>query len=103
MKLHGQSVKASQVKSNSQDFQNLLQDQAYLFLRQIPGSPPHCQKFMYEVVAMVKQLGITTWFMTRADLRWPELFQIIVKTKGKNMSDEEVEAHSYHERCSFLS
>ena len=52
-KLHGQSVKASQVKSNSQDFQNLLlQDQAYLFLRQIPGSPPYWQKFMYEVVAL---------------------------------------------------
>ena len=60
-KLHGQSVKASQVKSNSQDFQNLLlQDQAYLFLRQISGSPPYWQKFMYEVVAMVKQLGIPT-------------------------------------------
>ena len=60
---------------------------------------------MYEVVAMVKQLGIPTWFMTLscADLRWPELFQIIAKTKGKNMSDEEVEALSYHERCSMLN
>ena len=39
--VHGQSVTASQVKSNSQAFHNLLlQDQAYLFLRQIPGSPP---------------------------------------------------------------
>ena len=71
-KLHGKSVKASQVKSNSKDFQNLLlQDQAYLFLQKIPGSPPYWQKFMYEIVAMVKQLGIPTWFMTLscADLR----------------------------------
>ncbi|CAB4007412.1 ATP-dependent DNA helicase PIF1 [Paramuricea clavata] len=105
-KIHGQSVTASQVKSNSQAFQNLLlQDQAYLFLRQIPGSPPYWQKFMYEVVAMVKQLGIPTWFMTLscADLRWPELFQIIAKTKGNNMTDEEVDALSYHERCSMLN
>ena len=105
-KVHGQSVTASQVKSNTQDFQNLLmQDQAYLFLRQIPGSPPYWQKFMYEVVAMVKQLGIPTWFMTLscADLRWPELFQIIAKTKGNNMTDEEVEALSYHERCAMLN
>ena len=44
-KIHGQSVTASQVKSNSQAFQNLLlQDQAYLFLRQIPGSPPYLAK-----------------------------------------------------------
>ena len=92
-KVHGQSVTASQVKSNSQAFQNLLlQDQAYLFLRQIPGSPPYWQKFMYEVVAMIKQLGIPTWFMTLscADLRWPELFQIIARTKGNNITTEEV-------------
>jgi hypothetical protein len=53
----------------------------------------------------VKQLGIPTWFMTLscADLRWPELFQIIAITKGNNMADEEVEALSYHERCSMLN
>jgi hypothetical protein len=103
--IHGQSVTASQVKSNSQAFQNLLlQHQAYLFLQQIPGSPPYWQKFMYEVVAMVKQLGIPKWFMTLscADLRWPELFQIIARTKGNNMA-EEVDALSYHERCSMLN
>ena len=49
---------------------------------------------MYEVVATVKQVGIPTWFMTLscADLRWPELFQIIARTQGKNMTDEQVKA-----------
>ena len=105
-KVHGQSITALQVRSNNQILQNLIsQDQAYLFLRQIPGSPPYWQKFMYEVVAMVKQLGIPTWFMTLscADLRWPELFQIIARTNGKNMTDEEVEALSYDERCRLLN
>ena len=59
---------------------------------------------MFEVIAMVKQLGIPTWFMTScADLRWPELFQIIAKTQGKNMTDNEIESLSYNERCSMLS
>ena len=26
-----------------------------------------------------------------ADLRWPELFQILARTQGKNMTDEQVE------------
>lgn len=54
---------------------------------------------MYEVVAMVKQLGIPTWFVTLscADLRWPELFQIIARTNGTNMTDEQVEALSYED------
>lgn len=60
---------------------------------------------MYEVVAMVKQLGIPTWFMTLscADLRWPELFQIIGRTQGLNLTDTQVDALSYYERCSMLN
>ncbi len=83
----------------------VCQDQAYLFLRQIPGTPPCWQKFMYEVVAMVKQLGIPTWFLTLscADLRWSELFQIVGRTLGKNITEEQVEALSYVERCQMLN
>jgi len=105
-KVDSHPVSARQLKSNAQNLQNLIcQDQAYLFLRQIPGTPPYWQKFMYEVVAMVKQLGIPTWFMTLscADLRWPELFQIIARMQGKNMSNEEVDALSYNDRCSMLN
>ena len=38
-----------------------------------------------------------------ADLRWPELFQIIARTKGMNITAEQVEALSYNERCSMLN
>lgn len=96
-KLHGQSLTASVLRSNAQRLQNLVfHDQAYLFLRHVPGSPPYWQKFMYEVVAMVKQLGIPTWFMTLscADLSWPELFQIIGRTQGLNLTDTQVDALS---------
>ena len=55
---------------------------------------------MYEVVTMVKQLRIPTWLMTSsADLRWSELFQIIAKTQGKNITEEKIEALSYNEQC----
>ena len=105
-KVHGQFVTASQIRSNVQTLQNLIcKDQAYLFLRQIPGTPPYWQRFMYEVVAMVKQLGIPTWFMTLscADLRWPEVFQIISRIQGKDITDEEVDALSYDEKCKMLN
>ena len=105
-KVHGQSVTASQLRNNPQNLVNLIcQNQAYLFLRQIPGTPPYWQKFMYEVIAMVKQLGIPTWFMTLscADLRWPELFQILSRTQGNNLTDEQVETLSYNERCQMLN
>ena len=105
-KIQGQPITASHIKSDVSKLKNMVcQDQAYLFLRQIPGIPPYWQKFMYEVIAMVKQLGIPTWFMTLscADLRWPELFQIVARTQGRNITKEEVDALSYVERCEMLN
>ena len=54
-KIQGQPLTASQIKSDANKLKSLVcQEQTYLFLRQIPGTPPYWQKFMYEVVAMVK-------------------------------------------------
>ena len=83
----------------------ILEDQASLFPRQIPSLPPYWQKFIYEVVAMVKLVGIPASFMTLscADLRWPELFQIIGNTQVLDLTEEKIEAKSYNERCSMLN
>lgn len=105
-KIQSQPISASQLRSNDHSLQNLIcQDQAYLFLRQIPGTPPYWQKFMYEVVAMVKQLGIPTWFMTLscADLRWPDLFEIIEKTQGRDVSTDDFENLTWQEKCKKLN
>ena len=58
--------------------------------------PPYWQRCMYEVVAMVKQLGIPTWFMalSHADLRWPELFKIVARTQGRDITEDQIEALS---------
>ena len=57
---------------------------------------------MCEVVAIVKQLGIP---MTSscADLRRPELFPIIYRIQGKDISEEEVDALCYDEKCKMLN
>ena len=105
-KIQGQPITASQIKSDVNKLKSMVcQDQAYLFLRQIPGTPPYWQKFMYEVVAVVKQLRIPIWFMTLscADLRWPELFKIVARTQGSDITEDEIEALSYVERCQMLN
>ena len=105
-KVHGQSVTASPLRANTQRLVNLIcQDQAYLFLMQIPGTPPYWQKFMYEVIVMVKPLGIPTWFVTLscADLRWPELLRILARIQGNDLTDEQVDALSYNEKCQTLN
>ena len=53
-------------------------------MNNIKGTPVYWKRFLLEVLAMVKQLGLSTFFMTlsRADLRWDELVSIISKLNG---------------------
>ena len=105
-KLRGQMVTASQLRSGDQYIKQLVfKDQAYLFLRDIPGSPAYWQKFLFEVLAMVKNLGVPSWFMTLscADLRWNDLFHILSKINGDQMTDDQIENLSYDQKCSMLN
>ena len=54
------------------------------------GTPAYWKRFLFEVLAMVKQLGLPTFFMTLscADLHWNELVLIISKLNGDNFCEE---------------
>ena len=71
----------------------------------IKGTPGYWKKFLHQVLAMVKQLGTPTFFLTLscADLRWNELISIIFKLNRVDISDEEVDEMTYHERCDTLN
>ena len=60
---------------------------------------------MYEVIAMIKQLGAPSWWMTLscADLRWNEIYKILSKLKGREMTDDVIAAMSYDEKCKVLN
>ena len=72
-RLHqGQTLTAGAVK-NQQVIQQMIQrDDAYYFLKNVRGSPTYFQKIMYDVLAMIRQLGLPTWFLTlsAADMQW---------------------------------
>ena len=58
----------------------------------IKVTTPYLKQFLYEVLAMVKQLGIPKYFLTLwcADLRLDELPYIIHKSNNLNLTDEEI-------------
>ena len=60
-------------KQTIQEF--LAADRGFSFMKNIKGSPAYWKNFLYDVLAMVKQLGLPTYFITLscADLRWNEL------------------------------
>ena len=50
-------------------------DNAFSFMRSVKGTTAYWKQFLYDVLAMVKQLEISTYFLTlsSADLRWKDL------------------------------
>ena len=79
--------------------------EGFNFMNPIKGTPAYWKSFLFEVLAMVKQLGLPTYFMTLscADLRWNELESIISKLNGENLTDEQINNFTYFERCNYLN
>ena len=93
-------------KSFKQKLQEFIaKDKAFSFMRSIKGTPACWEKFLHQVLALVKQLGTLTFFLTLscADLRWNELISIIFKFNCVNISDEEDDEMPYHEKCDTLN
>jgi len=92
-----QQIIASQVKDRAFLSEHVCNDKAYQFLKNVRGSPPYYQRTFYELLAMIRQLGTPTWFFTlsAADMKWPNMIQIIARQYGVSYTDEEVKATSY--------
>ena len=81
----------------SQNFSEIFKlfmanNEAYHFMNTIKGTPAYWKKFLYEALAMIKQLGLPKFFMTLsyADLSWKELISVIVKLKGEYLEEYDI-------------
>ena len=103
-RLHqGQALTAGAVK-NQQVIQQMIQrDDAYRFLKNVRSSPAYFQKVMYDVLAMIRQLGLPTWFLTlsAADMQWPDVIQTIARQYGTTLT-EDVKSMSFEEKSKWL-
>ena len=50
----------------------IASENAFSLISSVKGTPAYWKQFLYDVLAMVKQLGIPTYFLTLSsvDLRW---------------------------------
>ena len=84
------TLTAGTVKSN---FKGAIErfvasDIAFSFIGSIKGTPAYWKQFLYDVLAMVKQLGIPRYILTLscAALKWEELPHIIIKLNNLGTS-----------------
>ena len=59
---------------------------------------------MYDVLGMIRQLGIPTWFLTlsAANMQWPDVIQTIARQYGTILTDEDVQTMSFEDRSKWL-
>ena len=100
----GQTITAGTIKDQSILLQMMQRDDAYRFLKTVRGSPAYFQQVMYDVLAMIRQLDLPTWFLTlsAADMQWPDVIQIIARQYGTVFTDEQVAAMPFEEKSNWL-
>ena len=90
---------------NQQVISEMIQkDYAYWFLKNVRGSPAYFQRVMYDVLGMIRQLGIPTWFLTlsAADMQWPDVIQTIARQYSTILTDEDVNTMLFEEKSKWL-
>ena len=106
-KVGGNQLNAGMLSQNFKEKvkEFISNEQGYSFMNTIKGTPAYWKRFLQEVLAMVKQLGLPTFFLTLscADLRWNDLVSIIKKLEGVAMTEEEINSLPYLERCKILN
>ena len=98
------TITAGQMKQPLQLQSLIHNDKAYRFLRNVRGSPPYWHKMFLETLAMIRQLGIPTWFFTlsAADMQWPEVIQTIAAQYGTHYTADEVPNLPWETKCMWL-
>ena len=101
------TLTAGTVKSNFKGTIERLvaRNNAFSFMSLVKGTPVYQKQFSFNVLVMVKQLGIPTFFLTLscANLLWEELPHIINKLNDLGLSEEELKKLRYQERCYLLN
>uniref|UniRef100_A0A9J8ADG0 ATP-dependent DNA helicase n=1 Tax=Cyprinus carpio carpio TaxID=630221 RepID=A0A9J8ADG0_CYPCA len=92
----------SEMFKDSESLRQVLNfDEGYRFLKPIRGTPAFWQGVQKDLFAMVRQLGIPTWFcsFSSADMRWTNLMSSILKHEGRKKTLEQLE---WDEKCELL-
>lgn len=103
--LKGKKVTVGEMLSDDSVNKILKLDQGYKILRTLRGSPPYWERAKKDIFAMIRQLGVPTWFcsFSSAETKWLPLFHCLGKLIDmKDYSDEELLNMPWAEKCRLI-
>ena len=96
---------AGQLKNQAFVSKLVQHDDGYRMLKGIRGSPAYLEGQLKKVMAMLRKIGIPTFFITlsTADTRWPELLVILVfLLRGETVTEDEAMALPFKEKTDLI-
>ena len=97
----------AQTLLDKQQRQNIVNyDDGYRIFKNIRSSPPYFEHKKKELMAMIRQLGIPTLFisLSAADTKWVELLRsIYISIHKKNQTDAELDSMPWCDKCGHIS
>lgn len=79
---------------NSGEYDNIVRlNEGYRVLRKLRGSPAYWENAKKDLFAMMRQLGIPTWFcsLSAAETKWSDLLKILGKlVKNVEYTDDNI-------------
>jgi len=102
--IDGKKLTASLVRDVDRIKSFVRDDHAFRCLTTVRGSPAYWKRASLDLLAMIRQLGIPTWFMTlsAADLQWPDVIQTVAEQYSESLSAEQISNMSREEKCSYI-
>ena len=101
----GREITASMLTDREEVKKLIRRDEGYKFLAKIRGTPAYWEKSKKGVFAMIRQLGIPTFFVTfsAADRRWIEIDNAILVSQGKQpMTVEQHMNMTWEDHCNII-
>ncbi|KAK3088416.1 hypothetical protein FSP39_018892 [Pinctada imbricata] len=97
----GGEITAEMLQDKTKLKQMLRKDEALRFLQPIRGTPSFWQNAQKDLFAMLRQLGIPTWFcsFSAAEFRWKDIINAILKKQGDTRAFETLD---WSEKCKIL-
>ena len=82
----------------------ICDDNAFRYMKNIRGSPAYWHSVLNDLLAMVRQLGVPTWFLTlsAADMQWPDVIKAIVLPFGRELTDEGILSMSGSKKAEWI-
>ena len=104
-KTKGKKITAAEARDQTTLDKIVKLDEGYYIFRQLRNSPAYLSSRKKDIFAMIRQLGLPTWFMSlsSADTRWPDLLKMLAKLNdGKTYSDEEIQKLTWAEKTKLI-